>query len=117
MAKRKRTTSKRGSSRAGVDLGNLLGILAGDVRRVILLELAKSPREVSALAEAADAEISVVSHNLRRLRDAGLVDQTPVSRQRVYELTNNVKATKRGGKITLSIAATGGESVTVTASG
>lgn len=115
MAKRKRTTSKRSSTRAGVDLGSLLGILAGDVRRIILLELARSPREVTALAEAADAEISVVSHNLRRLRDAGLVVQTPVSRQRVYELTRAVKTSRRGNKLTLTIPATAGESVTITA--
>ncbi len=115
MAKRKRTSSKRSSARTNVDLGTLLSLLSGDVRRAILLELARNPREVTALAEIAEAEISVVSHNLRRLRESGLVKQTPVSRQRIYELTDSVQVTKRGGKVTISFPATAGEGVVVTA--
>lgn len=113
MAKRKRSTTSRGGSKTGVELATLLSILSGEVRRIILFELAREPREVTGLALVADAEISVVSHSLRHLREAGLVTQTPVSRRRIYALTDAVEITRHGAKFTMTIRATKGESVTL----
>lgn len=109
---RNRTTRSTSKS---LPLDKLMGLLAGDVRRSILLELGNGPAEVTPLAELVDAEISVVSHNLRRLREAGLVNQKRQSRQRIYSLSGKVKRSKRGRKITLTFGAEQGAAVAITA--
>ena len=77
-----------------VNQGNLtriLSLLGGPVRMEIIRHLALGPRPVGQLAEETGQSIGLVSHNLRLLREAHLVDCTPRSRQRIYSLASNIR--------------------------
>ncbi len=66
-----------------------LQALATPSRLLILTELRHGPRPVSALAEAVGMEQSAVSHQLRLLRNLGLVVGTRSGRSIVYSLYDN----------------------------
>jgi DNA-binding transcriptional ArsR family regulator len=71
-------------------LADVVGLfrLAGDpTRALILLELGAGPRDTTALAAAAGRPRSQVSHNLTRLRLAGLAVTTPAGKHRLHALT------------------------------
>lgn len=63
-----------------------LGALATPSRLLILTELRQEPRTVTELAEAVGMEQSAVSHQLRLLRNLGLVIGHRRGRSIVYEL-------------------------------
>ena len=88
-----------------VEQGNLtriLSLLGGPVRMEIIRYLALGPRSVGTLAEEAGQSIGLVSHNLRLLREAGLVACTPRSRQRIYSLASGIRV--RYGQDTLDLS-------------
>ena len=60
--------------------------LAGESRVRILAELRDGPRSVTELVEKLGAEQSAVSHQLKLLRDAGLVVGQREGRKRIYSL-------------------------------
>jgi len=64
----------------------LLSLLGGRVRLAILRMLAKGPSHVSGIAAEVEASIGLVSHNLRHLRNAGLVTRVTKARERIYSL-------------------------------
>ncbi len=66
-----------------------LQALATPSRLLILSELRQGPRPVSELAEAVGMEQSAVSHQLRLLRNLGLVIGTRAGRSIVYSLYDN----------------------------
>lgn len=66
-----------------------LQALATPSRLLILTELRQGPRPVSDLAEAVGMEQSAVSHQLRLLRNLGLVTGTRSGRSIVYSLYDN----------------------------
>lgn len=66
-----------------------LQALATPSRLLILTELRHGPRPVTALAEAIGMEQSAVSHQLRLLRNLGLVAGTRTGRNIVYSLYDN----------------------------
>ncbi|WP_227984765.1 ArsR/SmtB family transcription factor [Nocardia spumae] len=66
-----------------------LQALATPSRLLILTELRQGPRPVSELAEAVGMEQSAVSHQLRLLRNLGLVAGTRAGRSIVYSLYDN----------------------------
>jgi DNA-binding transcriptional ArsR family regulator len=66
-----------------------LQALATPSRLLILTELRHEPRGVTALAEAVGMEQSAVSHQLRLLRNLGLVVGTRAGRSIVYSLYDN----------------------------
>lgn len=66
-----------------------LQALATPSRLLILTELRQEPRAVSELAEAVGMEQSAVSHQLRLLRNLGLVTGTRSGRNIVYSLYDN----------------------------
>lgn len=63
-----------------------LGALATPSRLLILTELRQGPQAVTELAEAVDMEQSAVSHQLRLLRNLGLVVGNRQGRSIVYQL-------------------------------
>ncbi|MGK8488628.1 ArsR/SmtB family transcription factor [Nocardia asiatica] len=66
-----------------------LQALATPSRLMILTELRQGPLSVSALADAIGMEQSAVSHQLRLLRNLGLVTGTRTGRSIVYSLYDN----------------------------
>lgn len=66
-----------------------LQALATPSRLMILTELRQGPLPVSALAGAIGMEQSAVSHQLRLLRNLGLVTGTRTGRSIVYSLYDN----------------------------
>ncbi|MCA2206692.1 MULTISPECIES: metalloregulator ArsR/SmtB family transcription factor [Nocardia] len=66
-----------------------LQALATPSRLLILSELRQGPRPVTELAEAVGMEQSAVSHQLRLLRNLGLVVGTRAGRSIVYSLHDN----------------------------
>ncbi|MCH2138720.1 MAG: helix-turn-helix domain-containing protein [Phycisphaerales bacterium] len=64
----------------------MLSLLGGRVRLALLRRLAHGPCTVTALAASIGESVGLVSHNLRQLRDAGLVERTAQSRTRIYRL-------------------------------
>ena len=64
-------------------------LLADPTRLRIVHELLDGPRSVGALAEVCDVSASAISHQLRRLRDCGLVRFTRDGTTLVYELVDD----------------------------
>lgn len=74
---------------AAAHVATTLQALATPSRLLILTELRQEPRSVSDLAEAVGMEQSAVSHQLRLLRNLGLVTGTRSGRSIVYSLYDN----------------------------
>jgi DNA-binding transcriptional ArsR family regulator len=83
----------RPATRLGADaaahVATTLQALATPSRLLILTELRQGPQPVSALAEAVGMEQSAVSHQLRLLRNLGLVVGARAGRSIVYRLYDN----------------------------
>ncbi|WP_024803584.1 metalloregulator ArsR/SmtB family transcription factor [Nocardia sp. BMG51109] len=83
----------RAAARLDVDaathVATTLQALATPSRLLILTELRQGPQPVSALAEAVGMEQSAVSHQLRLLRNLGLVVGARTGRSIVYSLYDN----------------------------
>lgn len=74
-------------SAAGV--ATTLQALATPSRLLILTELRRGPRAVAELAETIGMQQSAVSHQLRLLRNLGLVEGVRAGRRVVYRLYDN----------------------------
>ncbi|MFJ6671884.1 ArsR/SmtB family transcription factor [Actinosynnema sp. NPDC091369] len=74
---------------AAAHVATTLQALATASRLLILSELRQGPRPVTELAEAIGMEQSAVSHQLRLLRNLGLVIGTRTGRSIVYSLHDN----------------------------
>ncbi|MBF6439617.1 ArsR/SmtB family transcription factor [Nocardia cyriacigeorgica] len=74
---------------AAAHVATTLQALATPSRLLILTELRQGSRPVSDLAEAVGMEQSAVSHQLRLLRNLGLVTGTRTGRSIVYSLYDN----------------------------
>jgi DNA-binding transcriptional ArsR family regulator len=70
-------------------VATMLQALAAPSRLLILTELHQGPRPVTELAAAVGMEQSAVSHQLRLLRNLGLVTGTRTGRSIVYSLYDN----------------------------
>jgi DNA-binding transcriptional ArsR family regulator len=60
--------------------------IADPTRRRLLNRLAEGEQPVSSLAARFDVTLSAISQHLRILREAGLVTEQRVGRQRIYRL-------------------------------
>ncbi len=99
---------------SNVTLDSVIDVLRNNVRRGLLLTLAKGDKDVSTLANEINAHISVISHNLRALRELGVVEVRRDARRRIYRLSPMVNTTQDGEMMTLSIDADGGSRVSLT---
>ena len=88
MTKPRRTKPRPAPSpQAIVATVSLLSAMAHPVRLQVLLALARlGPQAVGALQTLVGIEQSALSHQLRTLRDAGLVEREVRGHQRVYHL-------------------------------
>jgi DNA-binding transcriptional ArsR family regulator len=67
-------------------MDEVLQALADPTRRRILTMLRQAPLQAGSIAEAFTISRPAVSRHLRVLREAGLVDDTAIGRERVYRL-------------------------------
>ena len=74
---------------AAAHVASTLQALATPSRLLILTELRQGPRPVTELADTIGMEQSAVSHQLRLLRNLGLVTGTRSGRSIVYSLYDN----------------------------
>lgn len=74
------------SSSSTASCGHKLKVLADDTRLKILQQLLKGPRKVSELQGLEDLEQSLVSHHLKVLRKAGLVNSHREGKAVVYQM-------------------------------
>ncbi|MCY0932503.1 metalloregulator ArsR/SmtB family transcription factor [Streptomyces sp. H27-H1] len=84
--KRRTTTRERLDAVGAADVAATLQALATSSRLRILARLQEGPCAVSVLAEAAEMESSACSHQLRLLRNLGLVPAERQGRSIVYAL-------------------------------
>ena len=94
-------------------LGVLLALVAGDVRRKLLLLLVKEPLDVTTLAKRVRVDVPGVSHKLGQLRENGLVTVTKDSRRRIYSLGPAIEVSQRRGETTMSLHSRDGSKVTL----
>jgi ArsR family transcriptional regulator, nickel/cobalt-responsive transcriptional repressor len=80
------TTAGRLSAAAAAHVATTLQALATPSRLLILTELRQGPQPVTELVAAVGLEQSAVSHQLRLLRNLGLVTGTRQGRSIVYSL-------------------------------
>lgn len=77
-----------GGTRAYEAAGELLKILSAPARLAIMVELSEQPLYVHELVKRLDMSQPLVSHHLRVLRDARLVDVERYGREAVYSLAD-----------------------------
>ena len=75
-----------------LDIASALNLLGGAVRLQLLRLLANGPHCVGDAAERLGIGLSLASHNLRKLEEAGLVVATRRERQRIYQLDGTMAA-------------------------
>lgn len=73
------------------------------IRPQVLCEIAAKPTSVKEIAENIGVDASAVSHVLRELRRAGIVESTSFGRQRRYSLSEQVHILITGPHISVSI--------------
>jgi DNA-binding transcriptional ArsR family regulator len=81
--------SRRIDDDFAADLAEALQALAAPSRLRILAELSERPRSVGELAAAVEMEQSAVSHQLRLLRQAGLVVRERQGKRSIYALQDS----------------------------
>jgi len=78
-----------------------LRALADGTRLWILLRLLDGPRRVAELNEGGTVEQSLLSHHLRVLREAGLVESEREGKGRRYRLARGIRGSRRRRAINL----------------
>ena len=89
----------------------LMALLGGPIRLDILRLLLVKTESVSDLAEKLDQSIGLTSHNLKLLREQGLVCSTRAARHRFYSLSPSVLIDRQGAQARLTFTAADGEQV------
>lgn len=100
-----------GQLRSYLSMADLTVVVAGGIRLEILKSLLLASRDVTSLADDLELEVSLVSHNLRILRNNGLVKAQRRKQKRIYHLTDRVRGSRNGEFVHLSICSEQGESV------
>jgi ArsR family transcriptional regulator len=83
------------------DCASRLRVLADETRLNVLLQLQDVPKHVGELNAAIDVPQNLLSHHLRVLRDAGLVEAERDGRAVVYRLAPGVKTRSRARELDL----------------
>ncbi|MEE3001270.1 MAG: ArsR family transcriptional regulator [Planctomycetota bacterium] len=101
------------STKSPHTMDKLLTLLGGTVRLAIIRELLVESRSVSKLADAVEQSIGLVSHNLKLLREQGLVVSTPSARHRYYSMSPRVQVEHHPDGTRLGFTASCGERVSL----
>ena len=92
-----------GGPRSIHSLHELIRLIAGEARVEILLRVAERPRTVSELCEVTELDPPLVSHHLRPLREAGIINVLREGKFRRYYLTPSVQLAVTDNAFQLSI--------------
>jgi len=79
----------------------MLKVLADETRLAVVRQLLDGPRRVHELNEALGAEQSLLSHHLKVLRQARIVDAARDGKAVLYRLSPDVESRRRGKIIDL----------------
>ena len=80
---------------------DILKVLADDTRLAVVRQLMTGPKHVGELNEPLDVEQSLLSHHLKVLKDAGLVEAERDGKAVLYRLHPNVEARRSGKALNL----------------
>lgn len=85
-----------------IDCASRLKILAVEARLSVVRWLMEfRSGTVSEIGAALDIEQSLLSHHLRKLRDAGLVESVQKKKTRIYSLSESASESLKDGKLNL----------------
>ncbi len=89
------------SKAASVDCAALLKVLADDTRLEVVRQLMQGPQHVNEINRDLHIEHSLLSHHLKILREAGLVEAQRDGKAVLYRLAPQVKSRRSGKAIDL----------------
>jgi len=78
-----------------------LKVLADPTRLAVLESLIEGPKRVTEMMAALGVEQSLLSHHLKTLRDAGLVEATRNGKSMLYRIVAGVEGSAQGKSINL----------------
>jgi ArsR family transcriptional regulator len=79
----------------------LLKVLADDTRLAVVESLLSGPKHVNEINDQLHVEQTLLSHHLRVLREAGLVQSQREGKSVLYRLTPAARSARRGKAINL----------------
>ncbi len=79
----------------------LLKVLSDETRLAVVRLLFEGPRRVGQLSQDLQVEQSLLSHHLKVLREAGLVEAERVGKAMLYSLSPSMRRRTRGEAIDL----------------
>jgi DNA-binding transcriptional ArsR family regulator len=106
------TKNRRGESTTKVR--GLCALMANDVCRAVLVQLAQGPSDVTSMASGLGVSMSWLSHNLKRLLNDGVIEVQKRSQRRIYRLGPSVRAWRRNNRLTLELTTEDGGALTIT---
>jgi len=80
---------------------SLLKVLADETRLAVVERLLEGPKHVGEINETLGVEQSLLSHHLKVLRQAGLVNAQRDGKQVLYSLAKHVQGNRKGRAINL----------------
>jgi len=83
------------------DCADRLKVLADDTRLAVMRQLLKGPKHVGEINESLGLEPSLLSHHLKTLREAGLVESERDGKAVLYRLSPDVTSQPGGQAINL----------------
>jgi ArsR family transcriptional regulator len=89
------------SAEPGVSCSELLKALADETRLAVVCELMRGERHAGELLVATGVEQSLLSHHLRQLREAGIVESERDGKSVLYRLAPGVECRRRGNVVDL----------------
>lgn len=84
-----------------VSCAEILKVLADDTRLAVMRQLMSGPRRVGEMNVDLQLDPTLLSHHLRVLRDAGLVQSERAGRAVLYRLASAVESKRRGRTLEL----------------
>lgn len=86
---------------AEISCATRLRLLADDTRLAVVQQLIEGPKRVGQINELVGIEQSLLSHHLKVLRDAGLVESERDGKAVLYRLAPGVEVRRQGKAVNL----------------
>ena len=84
-----------------VSCAGLLKVLADETRLAVVQQLMQGPRHVGGINEQLHVEPTLLSHHLKVLREAGIVETERDGKSILYRLSPAVESVRKGKAIDL----------------
>lgn len=89
------------STEPEISCADLLKVLADETRLGVVQELLNGPKCVGEMNETIQCEKTLLSHHLKILREAGIVESQREGKSMLYRLAPSVESRRRGKGIDL----------------